>query len=211
LDGKKNREPLNISDILNFRVLGIDFGELIKEWTGVTDIRSLMEMPEKLEQVKERIEKQKDKLQEVQKQLRKKYGDAVRFDYDIRVGGLMGGSEGIRIGGGEFFQRLDELARERAKWRTVRRKVKIPKGEVREPLVDISERKDHIYITAELPGIEKQDIKLNVTDHKITISADTPNRKYHTEVTLPTRVAPSPIDQSYKNGVLEAKFKKKDE
>ena len=213
---KENRERKpDIFDILNLRMLGIDFGELIRKWTGITDFQSLIEKPEQLEEVKERIEEQRTKLREAQEELRKKYGDAIRFDYDIRVGRLMGDREGIRIGGGEFFQRLDELARERAKWRALKRaappkRVTIPEKEgVREPLVDISEREDHLYITAELPGVEEKDIKLNVTDDKVTISADTPNRKYHTEITLPTKVAPSPIEQSYKNGVLEVKFRKK--
>jgi len=60
-----------------------------------------------------------------------------------------------------------------------------------------------------LPGVEEKDIKLNITDDKVAISADTPNRKYNKEVTLPTEVSPSPIEQTYKNGVLELKFKKK--
>jgi HSP20 family molecular chaperone IbpA len=218
LDEKKEkreeRKPPEIFDILNLRILGIDFGELIRNWTGVTDIQSLIERPEQLEGVKEKIEEQRAKLREAQEELRKKYGDAIRFDYDIRVGHLMGDREGIRIGGGEFFQRLDELARERAKWRVhrraaPRREVTIPEKEgVKEPLVEISEREDHLYITAELPGVEEKDIKLNVTDDKVTISANTPKRKYHTEITLPTKVEPYIIEQSYKNGILEVKFKK---
>ena len=214
-EGKRERKPPDIFDVLNLRIFGIDFGELIRKWAGISDIQSLIERPNQLEQVKKRIEEQRSKLREAQKQLRKKYGDAIRFDYDIRVGGLVGGREGIRIGGGEFFQRLDELARERAQWRAPRRaaprrRITIPEKEgVREPLLDVFEREDHLYITAEIPSVEEKDIKLNITDDKVTISADTPNRKYHTEVTLPTKVEPSPIEQSYKNGVLEVKFKKK--
>lgn len=217
MDEKKKeseRKLPNIIDILNLRILGVDFGELIRKWTGITDIQSLVEKPEQLEKVKDRIEEQRSKLMEAQEELRKKYGDAIRFDYDVRVGSLMGDGERVRIGGGEFFQHLDELARESKSGAFRRaapsRRVAIPEKEgVREPLVDISEREDYLYIMTELPGVEEKDIKLDATEDKVTISADTLNRKYHTKITLPTKVVPSPIEQSYKNGVLEVKFKKK--
>jgi len=213
LEEDKDREEPDISDIVNLKIFGIDFGRLIRKWTGVTDINSLIEKPEQIEQVKQRVEEQRAKLRETQEKLRNKYGGAIRFDYDIRIGSL-GDREGIRIGGGEYFQRLDKLSTERELGKGPRgthpRSMETidDKESLREPLTDVSEREDHLYVTAELPGAEKKDISIEIAEDKVTISANAPNRKYHTEITLPTNVELSPVEQSYRNGVLEVKLKK---
>jgi HSP20 family protein len=75
--------------------------------------------------------------------------------------------------------------------------------EEREPLVDIVETNDDIHVVAELPGVEKTDIKLHGTEDSITISVDTPNYKYYKEATLPAKVRVKEAKSSYKNGVLE--------
>lgn len=80
--------------------------------------------------------------------------------------------------------------------------------EEREPLVDIMTEKDEIIIVAELPGVEKNDIKLNATEKTLTISVDTPKRKYYKELELPEKVDPKSAKASYKNGVLEVRLKK---
>jgi len=43
----------------------------------------------------------------------------------------------------------------------------------------------------------------------LTISVDTPQRKYQKELPLPEEVDPKPVNASYKNGVLAIRFKKK--
>jgi HSP20 family molecular chaperone IbpA len=193
--------------MLNLRILGIDLGELVKKWTGVSDIQSLLEKPKQLEEIKERIEEHRASLRETQEQIRKKYGDAVRFDYDIQIDSLIGGGKDVHIGGGEFFQRLDKLESEKRRAEPIKRAEVSKKEGVREPLVDVFVGEDYLYITAELPGIDEKDIKLDVTDDKVTISVDTPKRKYYSEINLPAKVSPSPVDQTYKNGVLEVKLK----
>lgn len=80
--------------------------------------------------------------------------------------------------------------------------------EEREPLVDIMEEEKDVVIVAELPGVEKDDINLRTTEDSLTISVDTPKRKYHKELTLPARVDPESARASYKNGVLEVRLKK---
>ncbi len=78
----------------------------------------------------------------------------------------------------------------------------------REPLVDVIEEDKAVVIVAELPGLEKDCINLQVTDHHLTISVDKSNRKYHKGLTLPARVDPRSAGATYKNGVLEIKLKK---
>jgi len=80
--------------------------------------------------------------------------------------------------------------------------------EEREPLVDVMEEDRDVVIVAELPGVEKDDINLNTTEEHLTISVDTPQRKYHKELALPARVNPKSARASYKNGVLEVRLRK---
>jgi HSP20 family protein len=80
--------------------------------------------------------------------------------------------------------------------------------EEREPLVDVLEGDREIRVVAELPGVEKEDIKLHATERTLTISVDTAKRKYHKELELPDKVDPSSARSSYKNGVLEVELKK---
>lgn len=83
--------------------------------------------------------------------------------------------------------------------------------EEREPLVDILESEGEIRVVAELPGVEKQDIKLHATEKTLTISVDTEERKYRKKLELPSKVDPSSAKSSYKNGVLEIALKKVEE
>jgi HSP20 family protein len=69
--------------------------------------------------------------------------------------------------------------------------------------VDVIETDGEIHIVAELPGVEKNDIKLHGTEDSLTISVDTPQRKYYKEVALPAKVKVKEAKTQYKNGVLE--------
>ena len=89
---------------------------------------------------------------------------------------------------------------------------KTPKGpiveEEREPIVDVFDEKDHILVVAELPGIEQGDVKTEIKDDILNISAEKDERKYKKEVLLPSKVEVEPISSAYKNGILEIKLKK---
>ena len=80
--------------------------------------------------------------------------------------------------------------------------------EEREPLVDVMEENKDVVIVAELPGVEGDDINLHATEDHLMISVDTPERKYHKELTLPAVVDSKSAQASYKNGVLEVRLKK---
>jgi len=80
--------------------------------------------------------------------------------------------------------------------------------EEREPLVDAMEEDKDVVIVAELPGVEKDNINLHATEDHLTISVDTPERKYHKDLSLPAKVDPKSAQASYKNGVLEVRLKK---
>jgi len=83
--------------------------------------------------------------------------------------------------------------------------------EEREPLTDVITTDGEVKVIAELPGVEKKDIKLHCTEDTLTISVDVPQRKYYKKVELPVKVEPKKAKASYKNGVLEVTLKKKEE
>lgn len=80
--------------------------------------------------------------------------------------------------------------------------------EEREPLIDILSGKDEVSVVAELPGVEKNQIKLYATEKTLTISVDTAQRKYFKELELPDNIDPRLAKATYNNGVLEVKLKK---
>jgi len=79
----------------------------------------------------------------------------------------------------------------------------------REPLVDVIEDDGGIKVLAELPGVEKQDIRLYATPGGLTISVDNQGRKYYKELEFPAEVDQNTARSTYRNGVLEIVFKKK--
>ena len=89
-----------------------------------------------------------------------------------------------------------------------------PKGpaiaDKREPLVDVIEREDTITIIVELPGVNKNQIKLNTTDRTLTISAPGDEADFFKDVKLPAAVNSKSAKATYKNGVLEVCLQKKE-
>jgi HSP20 family protein len=73
----------------------------------------------------------------------------------------------------------------------------------REPLIDIALTNGEVRVVAELPGVEKGDIKLHGTEDTLTISVDKAERRYYKEVELPRKVDVRQARSTYKNGVLE--------
>src|ERR671925_1400414 len=84
------------------------------------------------------------------------------------------------------------------------------KGE-REPLVDVMDTGQEVVVVTELPGVEKEEIKLDATDKSLRISVDSAKRRYLKELDLGHLVDPRTAKATYKNGVLEVRFMKSDE
>lgn len=75
--------------------------------------------------------------------------------------------------------------------------------------MDVLDEEEEVVVVAELSGVEKEDISFYASKDGLTISVDTPQRKYQKELPLPEEVDPKPVKASYKNGVLAIRFKKK--
>jgi len=86
--------------------------------------------------------------------------------------------------------------------------LKLPKQikeELREPLTDVFEDKDNVKLYMELPGVEKDDIQLNVTDGHAEVKA----KNFYKTIDLPTKdVESDKTVANYKNGVLEVTIPK---
>jgi HSP20 family protein len=89
---------------------------------------------------------------------------------------------------------------------------KTPEGpkvdEEREPITDIFDEKDEIVIIAEMPGIEDNDIKIDLKEDILEISAVSKNRTYRKELLLPVKVIEQNLSHKFTNGILEIKIKK---
>lgn len=99
--------------------------------------------------------------------------------------------------------------------------------EIRGPVVDVFEEKDDIVIKAELPGITKDNIEVNLTDHMLTIKGEKKKEEeikeenyYRAEraygsfvrtLELPKDVHSDKIKASFKNGILEVRLPKTEE
>ena len=79
----------------------------------------------------------------------------------------------------------------------------------REPLTDVIEGTKDVAVTMELPGVEKKDINVHMTDDELEISVDNERRKYHKRVKLPAKVDPKTTKATYTNGILDVTVTKR--
>ncbi len=78
--------------------------------------------------------------------------------------------------------------------------------EAREPLTDVFQDENNVKLYVELPGVEKADIKLNVSQGKAEIKA----KNFFKVIDLPTvDIEVDKAEANYKNGVLEVTIPKK--
>ena len=82
-------------------------------------------------------------------------------------------------------------------------------SDTREPLVDtiVDEKEKVVKLIAEMPGVEKSDVKIVVENKTVELSAEHGDKKYHTKVPVQHKVDENSAKASYKNGVLQIVFK----
>jgi len=85
----------------------------------------------------------------------------------------------------------------------------LPASDEREPIVDtiVDEKEKVVKLIAEMPGVEKSDVKVVVENKSVDLSAVHNEKKYHVKVPLKNIVDENSAKASYKNGVLEITFK----
>ncbi len=87
---------------------------------------------------------------------------------------------------------------------------KIPEENLREPppLIDVLEDDDEIAVFTEFAGFSKDNLRINVRNQKLILSAKASDRRFRKSLNLPKRVIPDTVCTTYKNGVLEIRLKK---
>ncbi len=84
-----------------------------------------------------------------------------------------------------------------------------PISDTREPVVDtiVNEKEKVVKLIAEMPGVEKTDVKIVVENKIVDLSAEHDDKKYHVKVPVKHKVDENSAKASYKNGVLQLVFK----
>ncbi|MFW9809178.1 MAG: archaeal heat shock protein Hsp20 [Candidatus Thorarchaeota archaeon] len=77
-----------------------------------------------------------------------------------------------------------------------------------EPLVDVVEENDEIIVVAEVPGVERDEIKVRIKGTTLTIHSENLERPYHKVIELPSKVTKDEAKSAIRNGVLEVRLKK---
>ncbi len=75
------------------------------------------------------------------------------------------------------------------------------------PLTDVQDTGDTVMVTVDIPGVEKQDIDLNLKDDILIVSVEG-KRRYKKKIQLPSKVDLQGANASYHNGVLEVELEK---
>jgi HSP20 family protein len=90
------------------------------------------------------------------------------------------------------------------------------------PAVDIEELEDTYVVDAEVPGVNREDVNIEVSGNELTISGETKERKrdgitrrrarrvgqFEFRVMLPSEVNPEGVDAKLDNGVLTVRIPK---
>lgn len=84
----------------------------------------------------------------------------------------------------------------------------LPNSDTREPIVDtiVDEKERVVKLIAEMPGVEKTDVKIVVDNKVVDVSAEHGEKKYHAKVPLKHKVDENSAKASYKNGILQLVF-----
>jgi len=88
-----------------------------------------------------------------------------------------------------------------------------PSGEatvedLREPLVDIHEEEDHLLVLAEIPGVSKKDVQLELCGDRLTILAQHGEKRYQKEVVLPETCGKEGMRWECTNGILKIRLER---
>ena len=82
----------------------------------------------------------------------------------------------------------------------------------REPLADVTTTDKDVKVAVEMPGVKKENIKINLYDNSLEVTTtDTEERKYREVIELPAEADIETATSTYKNGILEIVFKKKEQ
>jgi HSP20 family protein len=120
---------------------------------------------------------------------------------------------------------LNELRRNMLAWMSAPFGWIQPREVVRMPEVDIIDRGKEFVVEADLPGVSKDDVEINITEDEVEISAEKKTerreeeegyishertyRGYYRAIPLPDEINPDQADAEMKNGMLKVTLPKR--
>jgi HSP20 family protein len=83
---------------------------------------------------------------------------------------------------------------------------------VRQPFADtvLDEKENTLRITAEMPGVNKEDIKISINDGYVSILSERGDKKYDANIPVSVNLEESSAKAAYSNGILDLKIKLKE-
>lgn len=91
-----------------------------------------------------------------------------------------------------------------------------PPGLMRHPEIEVIEETDAIVVSADIVGVEREDIRVDVSPQRLVIAATSrdphqkrPSGVFQRSLTLPAEIRPEEAEAHYNNGVLEIFLPKK--
>ena len=118
----------------------------------------------------------------------------------------------------DFFDVVETPGRSRRSWF---------EGAMWEPAIDLIDQKDKLVAKVELPGVDKKDVKISLTENNLTIQGEIKKEEetkkenyyyreraygnYARTISLPTEIDKDKISAKFKNGILEVTMPKKPE
>ena len=79
----------------------------------------------------------------------------------------------------------------------------------RQPLSEVSATDKEVKVTIELPGVPKEQIRIDANENQVDIKTDGSKRRYHEVIDLPAEVDIESVKSTFTNGLLEITFNKK--
>ena len=80
--------------------------------------------------------------------------------------------------------------------------------DTREPLVDVFDEDDRLLIIAEMPGIDADGVRVDVTAGVLTLSGERDQRRYRKSIQVPDRLRREDVAVSCNNGIIEISYAK---
>lgn len=187
--GEKKGNKSDVADLvsgtLNIFGIKLDLGKMVGSPESLVG---------QMEELRERLKKAGGK--EVLSDDEWRQGKAVVSGH-IRTGGALGERE-FHVG------TMGNPARNRAGASSTE------PAEVAEPPVDVFVEGEQVTVVADIPGVSMDDLEVSVEGDKLILSTKaTARRRYRKEVALGTPVRADSLEVSIRNGVLEARIKKR--
>ena len=196
----KKDEPKKES-LFNIEILGLNLNDLIKRWVGEPD--ALFD-PNRLEEVKQRIEDNRTRFEKLRDDLQTKTKGAVKVDYNVRIRTLDGGE--LNIGSAHDPSKVTRPSATRPDTRAEEAKA----AEVKEPMYDVFDKEDRVELVIEVPGVSEQELETEINDRTLRLNTtDQAKRKYRLEVELPATIIKEETKKTHRNGILTISIMKK--